>query len=1350
MQRCSVRLSAISPSPSFTDSCTSVYQHLKFLLIGTLLFFGNAYGQVFKNFREVDGIPLSTTLGITQDKQGFMWFGAQAGLYRYDGKTFQRYNVDTGANPKFIRDLLTDPQGNIWIASTTSGLFRYNPDTDTFTNFDYDSTNVNSLSHSSVNCIIRDQKNQIWAGTQYGLSRIVNDHGKIRITRHLQTEFPGVTRLIRSLSEDKAGNIWMATGDGLVKMRNDGSNPRLYRISSIKAQIQLSEIIFVHADNNGIIWLGTNGGVYQFNPVTEDFKLMETLKAPNGEFPSASKMVPDGKGKYWMATSLGLARFDPHTLQAEWYVNRPGDPNSLGNTAIFSTYLDRQGGLWSGSFYAGVSYLHFDSPRFRPWPFATDDSRSRLYSNAWLGKGKGKQIWAISDNQEKLLVFDTHGRNPSSFNLKLSKSADYYAFYLDENDVLWAAGNSIFTSFNLRTGSYQHYPLTIEGESVPVNARTYAIFTDSHKRFWIGGYYGLLLFDQKRGKFIKQTPSNISVRSIYEDSRRNIWIGCANEVYRINAKDSSSVTPPLEKLSVGPETTNYFWRIAEDLNGNIWAAGTNLLFQYNSKSNRFVPNTDVPGGYIKDVVPDRQGYLWVSSVNKLYRYHPQKRTLQSYGYDDGLPQNGELIQGFGTTDASGSLYFLTNAGMFSFDPAAIAVNDHIPPIMLTSLKLYNKEVSTGDSTGLLPEPLWKTKEITFRHDQSIFTIDFALLDYVRSGHNKYAYKIDGIDHNWNYVENPSATYTNLPSGAYIFQVKAANGDGFWMKVPLKIRIVILPPWWKTWYAYLVYILLGACAIYAINRFFWLRSSFRRENALNQVKLDFFTNVSHEIRTHLSLISGPLEKVYEQFKEGKSIESNLNYARSNSDRLMLLVNELLDFRKIQSGAIRLQVQQHDVVRIIKNVIAAFEHTAREKGIETLLFCSDTPVLLWLDIAQMQKVFYNLLSNAYKFTPEGGKVAVRIVEISNEVAITVEDNGNGISQEHLRKLFTYYYQADSQKPGYGIGLALSKSIVEQHHGYLTAESRVATDSIPGSTSLTIRLLRESHHFSADQIAVKGSDYVGGVTAAMITMPVNEVNAFEKQTNTILIIEDNEQLRAFIKDLFQADFNVLEAENGLRGLELAQEHLPDIILSDVMMPEMNGLDLSARLKGNVATSHIPVVLLTARTQSEQVIEGLRAGADDYLIKPFDPRVLQLKINNLIRLRDELKARYRKSLSTDQDTGGSIAQDMNEAFIGKLRAMVIENISEPGFGVNELARQVGMSVSVLYRKIRSLTGMTVNDFVKTIRFNEARQLLESGVYNVNEVASIIGYDSSRHFSNEFKKVFGQNPSEIKKQITG
>ncbi|WP_426295265.1 hybrid sensor histidine kinase/response regulator transcription factor [Dyadobacter endophyticus] len=1326
------------------------YKNLLLTLIAVFSCFAPAAGQSFKNFSEAEESPINGVLAITQDKDGFMWFGTLNGLIRYDTRTLTPYRMDPARKPLFsdIRDIISDSRGRIWVG-TASELTLYDPNTADITHFKYDSTRVNSLSNEWVNCLIEDSKKQIWAGTQHGLTRIVTGNGSFNVSRHLQNEFKGRALNIKCMAEGIDGTLWLGTADGLIRMPANGGKPKLYQMPKTISQTQLNEFLTVFTNDNGAIWLGNSlGGLIRFDPAAEAFSTITGLKNTTGGLPVVREIISDRRGKLLLATDSGLAHFDPLTGEADWYTNQPGNPQSLPENALLSAYLDNQGGLWLGSYYSGIHYFHFNSPRFRRWPFEPNDPRAGSFVNAWIGKSKTNRMWSISDKADKLLLFDADGKNSMTFPLKLAAEGDYYTFYIDQNEVLWAGGNTLLTSYDFRRGIYRHYPFAKPGQIEPANGRTYAITEDSFGHFWVGGRYGLLLFDKTTGTFTKE-PVVTYTTTIFEDSRRNIWIGGKAGLYRIKAEAARSPRPAIEKIRSQEEFV-ISWRINEDRAGTIWAACHTQLLKYNPEKNQFELNTDIPREAALDVVPDSKGYIWINASSKLYRYHPKERTLQSYSAHDGLPLKGTLMQGAGTVDRNGHLYFVTDKGMFSFDPATISIPNRTAPIILSALKLYNKTVRVSDSTGILPLPVGKVKEITFRHDQSIFTLDFALLDYVRSDVNRYAYKIDGIDRDWNYVQTPSATYTNLPSGSYIFQVKAANGDGVWTEEPLQVRINILPPWWRTWYAYAFYLLLTAGIVYIITRFFWIRSSFRRENALNQVKLDFFTNVSHEIRTHLSLISGPLEKAYHQAVEGKNNENYLGYARTSSDRLMLLVNELLDFRKIQSGGLRLQVREHDVVRIIKSVIAAFEHMAKDKSIETMLIAPETPVPLWFDIDQMQKVFYNLLSNAYKFTPEGGKVTVRIAETSNEVKITVEDNGKGMSREHLQKLFTYYYQADSEKPGYGIGLALSKAIVEQHRGYLTAESRLHNgqahgEASPGGTTLAIRLLREKRHFGPDELALNGNGYMGDMLAETAAMPASNQLADAKQSNTILIIEDNDQLRVFIRDLFEGEFNIIEAENGLHGLELANEHLPDIILSDVMMPEMNGLEVCNRLKTNIATAHIPVVLLTARTQNEQVIEGLESGADDYLAKPFDPRILELKIRNLIRVRDQLRARYRQSVLTDED-GNTIAQDVNEAFIARIRTMVAENLADPDFGVNELAAQAGVSVSVLYRKLRALTGMTVNEFVKAIRLNEAKKLLISGVYNVAEVATMIGFDDSKYFSKEFRKVFGKTPNEFKK----
>ncbi|ACT93169.1 histidine kinase [Dyadobacter fermentans DSM 18053] len=1278
-----------------------------------------------------------------------MWFGTERELYRYDSKTFKKYKH----NPKdprsiasdYVHKIYQDSKGNLWMAAGNNGLCLYNRESDSFTTFRHDRNDSGSLTDNNVKGLVEDNKNNLWVATALGLNRIIFEGASVKIAR----QATNIPYHIECIVAGQNGELWLGTTNGLFKFKAGKTSPVGQKI--LTSGTASYSIYSMHLDKKGNLWLGTSHGLVKYNTATESYYPVASVKR-NSLLPAIYGIAEDHNNKLWLASESGLAFFDQETSRVKWHLRDKTNPNALVDDALMSIHIDQQRGLWVGAYYQGISYMNTNLPDFSLWPASYEDKLSDFYLAAKIGKTPKGKLWAISVNYDRIWISGPGNTEGVSTRVKLPAGEKYYAFFLDDSGTLWCGGNNcLFIKYDLKTGKVLRYSPNQVYQGTPLpDTKILMLYPDKKGRIWISGWLGLICFNPHTGRF-QRIEGTKSIHSILEDSKGNLWFSGEFNIYLL---ESNSSKISVVKVSALAETGNqlYAGRIAEDDSGRIWATSNNGLLLYDNKNRTFLPHTnDSPEllNYVQGLQIDSRGNLWLCNENKLICYHPEKKSVKVYDYRDGLPYGGFLLDNASLKDNQGNLYFPTSEGTFRFNPDKITDDTTAAPLTLTSLKLFNKEVRPGDRTALLDHAVEMTKEIIFRHDQNIFTLDFALLNNARSERNQYAYFLENFEHQWNYVQSPSATYTNLPPGTYMFLAKAANGDGFWNPKPLRLKITILPPWWKTWYAYLCYMLLIATGVYAITRYFWLRSSLRRETALNQIKLDFFTNVSHEIRTHLSLISAPLEKAFQHAKEGKSNESFLNYAKSNSDRLLLLVNELLDFRKIQSGNLRLLVGEHDIVKVIKSVTAAFEHISKEKDIQTLLFYPDRPVLLWFDIAQMQKVFYNLLSNAYKFTPEGGKVQVRIAETYGEVLISVEDNGKGISPDHLRKLFTYYYQVGADKPGYGIGLALSKSIVQQHYGYLTAESRLASASEPGGTTLNIRMLRGNSHFPPDQIAMQARDYVAGMLAEPVATAINAGAAHSGQKNTILIIEDNDQLRVFIRELFEETYNILEAGNGLRGVELAQEKIPDIILSDVMMPEISGLEVCNRLKKSDTTSHIPVVLLTARTQSEQVIEGLTAGADDYLVKPFDPRILEIKINNLLRVREQMKARYRHSLFVEE-AGHNIAQDLNEAFINKLRALVIENISDAGFGVHQLAFHAGMSVSVLYRKMRSLTGMTVNEFVKTIRLNKAKTLLESGAYQVSEVATIIGFEDVKYFSKEFTKVFGRKPNEIKKQMYG
>ncbi len=1315
------------------------------LLVFCFVFFPEVNAQVFRQFSNQKDAPVTTVLGITQDKDGFMWFATTRGLFRYDSQTFKKFIHDPnnpGTVPSdYVTKVLCDSEGKIWVA-TWSGLSLFDSNNSTFQNFSHDSTDVNSLSSNYVNFITEDSHKRIWIGTRKGLDYMEAKNDTVRLFRHHTDIFSETSYAPRCLIEGKNGDIWVGTSDGLVCIPGNGATPRVFKIQPTPTRqfINKFEAILMDAKEN--LWLGSVNGLVYFDTAKERFELIEDFKNPKYPIPSVMGIIQDKKGKFWISTESGLAHFNPADKQSEWFLTDPGNPQSLADDVLYSMHMDRQGGLWLGSYYLGISYLNTHSPEIHTLP-----SYSDIFTSGWMGNTADKKLWIVSGDRSKIIFSDPETNKSTVFGLPLTSPLTYHSFYVDSSGVLWCGGNAVLTSYDLKTRQRTDHPLRIGGGNTPLTGKIYDMFEDQEGRFWITGFFGLVKYDKKSGK-ITETGQNTRLYTSLEDSKGNLWFGGREGVFLLG-KGASSI----EKLEVSRVKSGNFMpvrRIVEDLSGRIWFAVEQGLQLYDPVQHKLIQLSDEENtvlDYVLDIQCDKQGYLWINAESKLIRYHPDKKTVQVYDQLDGLPLNTILPPSSSVIDHSGKLHFVTNRHIFSLDPETISTHERPSPVTVTSLKLFNKEVTAGDKTRILNQAINKTDKITFRYDQNIFSLDFAILSYARFEKNQYAYKLEGFEEDWNYVSVPSATYTNLPSGKYTFLVKAANGDGYWNEEPLRLGIEVLPPWWKTWYAYAFYLLLAGAVIYGVIRFLWLRKSVQKENELYQSKLDFFTNISHEIRTHLSLIINPIEKVVQSAEITPADHTYLTYARNNSERLMLLVNELLDFRKIQHGGLQLHVSEQNLGVVLRNVISVFEHTGKEKEIISCINLPEEPVLLWFDAVQMQKVFFNLLSNAYKFTPEGGQITVSVTESASDVSIRFADNGKGIAQEHLTHLFTNFYQVhenDTGPTGYGIGLALAKGIVEMHYGGLTVSSRVATKTESGYTAFTVRLMKGYAHYSDKQLLSPSSALLTEPSA--FTTPINAVTVpglTEKKT--LLLIEDNDELRAFTRESFQDQYLVLEAANGSDALAIARERVPDIIICDVMIPAPNGLEVTQKLKSDFITSHIPVILLTARSASQHIIEGLQTGAEDYLVKPFDLSILQLKVHNLIQGRELLKRQYSRSISLDPDD--IVPNDLDGEFIQKLKDLVIEKISDREFGVNDMAFQIGVSVSVLYRKVRAITGMTVNDFMKTIRMKRAKQLLESGTLHVNEVAVIVGFEDRKYFSKEYKRVYGKTPNEVRKQ---
>lgn len=1319
-----------------------------------------AFAQpIFRHFTKQDGAPENTLVNkIIQDKRGFMWFATTDGLFKYDSRIFTAYLHDPkdprSINDNYVQDIICDRRGDLWFAA--NGLVRHNQNNDTFDVFAHNPENKNSLSSNGISCIMEDRRTGLWIGTNKSVDYFSIEGTKVKITRYPLPGKHGGFMRVRCMEEAANGILWIGTDSGLVRIKKDGTEKTVYESVQAESFPATNMVNAIHIDINNEVWVGfKSGGICRLDTTTGKFIALKNFKAENTPFPEVRKFVSDGSNRLWVATTCGLAQLDIPNTHCQWYTNEYGHPNSLTNDVLYAVCVDRQGGVWTGSYGAGIDYFYPESAKFHTLRFPNDPPGTRPFDAAWIGGQKGKDLWAVPEDRSKVMFFKPRGGTHRTLPVPLNPPSAYSVFFVDRDGIIWSGGFSVLARYDLRKGKIDYYPLRVGNQKQSIKGRTLYIFEDSKKRLWVAGEFGLLLFDKRSNifeiPFADGGKSLLGVGGfscITEDSMQNLWVG-GRSLYVLKTGSNGFENIRFDRQP-DPSHSGAIYSIKEDASGRVWfGTGDAGLQVYNPVQNWVGPyhkGRKLSIGVASCIQLDSQGYIWLNGEG-LTRYHPDHQTIQHFDQKDGLPSDQLRIEA-NFQDLDGTLFYGTPNGIFYFNPGEIKVNKNEQPIVFSSLKLFNKPVQAGDETGVLSQSLYTSKEIVFRHDQNIFTLDFATLNYIRADKNRYAYMLEGFEKQWNYVSAPSATYTNLSPGSYTFLVKAANNDGYWNKQPARLTITVLPPWWATWYAYLAYLAIFAAAIYAVTRFFWARSTFRRESELYQAKLDFFTNVSHEIRTHLTLIDGPLQKAF----QSRSIETDtrnlLSYAKRNSDKLMGLVSELLEFRKMESGEVTLQVSEENLVDHLKIAHSAFELFLREKQITTSLAFPGQQIQVWYDASQMQKVFYNLLSNACKFTPEGGTVQVTVEEDDKFAWVNVIDNGRGISDEHLEKIFESFFQENNHETpnrGYGIGLALSRNIVERHQGRLTVTSRNQAGE-ERETCFRIQLLKGNVHFNPSEI----SKYHTAMKMPDLPELVEDLpwkgHSQSISKHTVLLIEDNEELRAFSRQVLENSYKVLEAANGLSGLEIAREQLPDLIVSDIMMSEMDGLDLCTELKSDVRTSHIPIILLTAKGATHHLIQGLKAGADAYIVKPFDIRVLELKIKNLIHIRQVLQHRNNPFVSVGSD--GVVLAALDKQFLARLTALVEQNISDVEFGVTQIAEEMGISLSVLYRKLKALTGMTVNDFVKSVRMQKAVQLLSTKAYNVNEVALMVGFENRKYFSREFRKIYGRLPSKYEGEV--
>jgi signal transduction histidine kinase/ligand-binding sensor domain-containing protein/DNA-binding response OmpR family regulator len=1352
-----------------------------------------AYSQEvsFKHLSINEGLSQNAVFAILQDSKGFMWFGTKDGLNRYDGYSFTVYQHNsfdpTSISDNYISSLFEDSRGIIWIGTVSGGLNCLHRETETFERIPFNPTSLENFNSSGILSIAEDSTGNIWVGTREGLFRLSFQKGKIlkgnykQFVRQPGNENSLSNNVISALYLDSKGTLWIGTENGLNKYDTEKENFVRYNIYTKNPKAPASSfdrsVNSIYESRSGELWLGTLSGIVKFERRNGNYKLFphhyEIFRYGWGNI---TQIIEDNTGKFWLATPGGLMRFEPVTHLFDYFKNDPFNFRSISYNSISSAYVDNTGILWFGTSGMGINFYDPKANRFSTFVSKKDPS-SRV---------TGFSVTTVLDDDNDFVWIGTAVL--SRWNRKTGEVKSYETSSNTPDDFGNSSASSIIKSSERKIwlatseGLYRYDPSTEKARQYKFNPadslglpqkQVYTVFEDNEGNIWIATENFLCrLINIEKGIFqhFRYQPGpayNEQVRPvIYQDRQGIFWLGTKDGLIRFNLQTQSFKIYRNDPNKPSTLNNNLIKSICADPvqpDKILWigtAGGGLNRFNIDEETfTYFTENQGLPNNVVYGILPDRKGNLWLSTNKGLSKFNPSRGTFRNYDVLDGL-QSNEFNTGAYYLSKRGEMFFGGINGLNYFFPDEIKDNPYNPDIVFTNLKIRDRYIFCKDNTAILQKTISETEQIILSYDDDVITFEFAALDYSAPEKNQYAYKLENFNEDWIYSGSVrTATYTNLSPGEYIFRVKGSNNDGIWNEKGIALTVIVAPPWWGTWWAYILYGLLFLSGLYWIRRYelnrIKLKNQLKLEKVetdtlrnLDQVKSHFFANISHEFRTPLTLILGQVESVMSSNIENKE-KGKLQVANRNARRLLTLINQLLDLSKIESGSMKLKAEQHNIVSFLKSLFYSFESLAESKKI-TLRFESELeniPVVF--DPDKMEKVFYNLVSNAFKFTSANGeiKVSTKIID-SSTVEIKVKDHGIGIPADRLSYIFNRFYQVDSsstrEHEGTGIGLALTKELVELHKGKITVNSKVGEE-----TEFIINLPLGDLKIEKEQIVEFPADKFSLINSndSEITETHHESGnlhpASEDKKEIILIVEDNSDVRAYIHEQLENDYKVIEARNGEEGILKAQDEIPDLIITDVMMPKMNGYQFSRQIRGDEKTSHIPIIMLTAKAGLDDKLEGLETGIDAYLTKPFSAKELKVRVKNLISQREQLRKRFSKSIVIKPSEVSAVSVD--QIFLEKTIKIIEKHFEDEKFNVDKLAEEVYMSVSQLNRKLNALIGQPPGNLIRSLRLQRAADLLKQNAGSVAEICYKVGFNDHAYFSRAFKKQFGCSPSDYK-----
>ncbi|AUP79762.1 hybrid sensor histidine kinase/response regulator transcription factor [Flavivirga eckloniae] len=1369
------------------------------LLICIFLCIHTIHGQeidfnnlTFVNLRE--GIPQMPISTIIEDNSGFIWIGTRgAGLYRFDGENYYAYSYDVSNKSSIDSNLIycafLDSDNNLWVG-TNVGLNRYNRDLDSFERVDFKS-NISSLNVSVKSLIEDSEKNLIIATYGKGMLKMsiqTNDISKIILEADTKNSL-----FINSLSKSNKGVIYVGTNMGL-RILDDDTLKKVIIDNKDYSKVFDTYVETLSFDDNDNLWVGTHvKGIYKISSIS-DKPQVDIMPVSDKRILSLKTF----KDRVLVGTENdGLLVIDAQGRILKTYLNSLYDSKSLSSNSVWTLFIDKQYRLWVGYYNRGVSvhdnlYSKFGYIENLP------NNKNSLQGQSVSGikqDRKGRYWIAVNSGLDildpKTNTFD-HVNEDAASTYKGLKTKAVETVFIDSKENVWV-GTWDKAIYYLKKGSKSFVNYNKETTNGAITSDGIMSFAeDSKGKIWIASFLkGLHYYDPVKKAFFHCSSKpfvdndliNSDVKVVMVDNSDTIWMGTTSGLFQVKLLENGtfeviSMRNTISKITKNHPSIHDILSLYQSSDNRIWV-GTKGggLFAYNKETKAFKSYNDLEGfneTSVNTIIEGDDGSLWISGISGITNINFEKQKARNYTVDDGLLDN-YFNNGAVLKNENGELYFGGYLGINYFNPKNIKTNNSPPKLYLSSLKLFNKEVGINDKESPLKKVISQTDKITLNHNQSVFTLSYGSINYTHPEKNQYAYKLEGFDQNWNYVGNTkNATYTNLPHGDYIFKLKSANNDGVWNIKPLELNISVLPPWWKTRTWYVLMTLFALISLLAVSQFLRLRFKQRQliqferekrlqEELLNKKKLQFFTNISHEFRTPLTLIINPLEDIIKNstLQLPEIVKHKHKVIRKNADRLSRLINELMDFRKLQLNKILVQAQEIDIINKVKNVLAYFEEEARHRQIDITFETSIGSLKTWIDPGMLEKILFNILSNAFKMTPDKGEITILIrireiaeakgIELSNAFDISIKDTGPGLDQKEYKNIFKRFYQVGKKNKDYygstGIGLEMVKSFTELNKGKIDVTSELGK-----GTTFTVTFPIGKSQYTEEEILPTTSQN-GTIEDNFVnsngeqtenTIANREEYALVKKEHSLLIVEDNIELRDYLKNELKSKYNILTAENGEKGFEIAEKETPNLILTDVVMPILDGYELCKKIKTNVKTSHIPLLMLTSKAMTEEKIIGIDSGADAYLSKPFDMGVLKSTLTQLLTSRQLLFDKYTAGFV--MSAANTATTPLDKTFIEKVLDYIGDNISNTNLGVEILASEFHLSRSQFYRKIKALTGISANELIRKVRLEKAKQLLETGSYNVNEVTYKIGFSSASYFTKCFKVEYGHLPTETKK----